>query len=216
MEIATVKGESREIGGRTANNRIRRRGMLPAIIYGHGEAPQAVSLLLHDLENALARMTHVINLEIGGRAQQYLVKDVQYDHLMKTPIHVDLMRVDPNERVHVRVGVELRGNPRGLTEGGEMVQLISDLEIECPLLAIPEILRPKIDHLHVNDALHVRDLELPEGVRALQPPDTVICHVRTKKLAVETPAVAVAEGGPSEPEMIGRVAKEETAEGEEK
>lgn len=217
MQIATIKGEPRKPANRNANRRLRQRGLVPAVIYGHGEKPETVAVSLAELRSALAHLAHVIKVEAGGRTQQYLLKEVQYDHLQSTPIHVDLMRVDPNERVKVKVPVELKGEPHGAHEGGILVQVISDLEIECRLIEIPEVIRANVAHLGLNQVLHVRDLELPAGVTPQHGPEDIVATVRPKRGVEElAPAAPPAEGAAAEPEVIGRKAKEEPAEGEEK
>jgi large subunit ribosomal protein L25 len=211
MQVANLRGEQRQPGGKHANERLRRRGMIPAVIYGHGEAPEAVAVSLHDLEAALEHLAHVVRLDINGAGREYLLKDVQYDHLQRTPLHVDLMRVDAAERVHVKVAIELRGTAAGTHHGGVVVQQITDLDIECPLNAIPDTLRVNIGHLEVNQAVHVSDIALPEGARALVEPEAVVVAVRYKREATPVEPVAAAEGESTQPEVIGRVAKEEAS-----
>lgn len=216
MEIATITGQRREPGGHHANERLRRAGQLPAVIYGHKQPPETVSISRHELELALARLTHVVKLNLEGRETHYLIKHVQYDHLQKTPIHVDLMRVDAKERVHVHVPIEFRGDAPGTHEGGELVYIINELHVECPLLEIPQGVRVRIDHLTIGTALHVRELELPTGVKALHEPDDIVITCRAKRgVTVEEIAAAAGEQAESsEPEVIGRVAKSEETEGE--
>jgi large subunit ribosomal protein L25 len=213
MQIANLKGEPRQPGNRNANRRLRNRGLVPAVIYGHEEQPVTVALSLHDLLLALEHLQHVIDLDINGRRTRYLVKDVQYDHLQKTPIHVDLMRVAPNERVRVRVPVELKGEPHGVHEGGVLVHVIADLEVECRLLEIPEIIRPDVAHLGVGQVLHVKEIELPAGVQAAHDPDDIVATVRAKRgvqaEAEEEGAEEVTAEASKEPEVIGRTGKEE-------
>lgn len=215
MATGALKSEKREAGGRSVNRRLRRSGMVPAIIYGHGQDNETVAVSLHDLEQAIHRMEHVIRLD-GVADEQYLVKDVQYDHLQKTPIHIDLLRVDPNEKVQVNVAIELRGTPKGAAEGGTLVQVMADLEIECLIGKIPDVLRPSVAGLAIGDSLHVRDLQLPEGVEALADPDETIATCRAPR-GTEAEEVAVAAEGEEgaeakEPERIGRVAREEEEE----
>jgi large subunit ribosomal protein L25 len=211
MKIANLKGETRQPGNRAANRRLRKRGLVPAVIYGHEQTPETAAVSLHDLLLALEHLQHVVRLEIDGQQQQYLVKDVQYDHLQKTPIHVDLMRVDPNERVHVKVPVELKGEPHGVHEGGVLVHVISDLEVECRLLEIPEVIRPSVTHLGVGQVLHVKDVELPDGVEPRHDPDDIVATVRAKRgvHAEEEEVEEAAEEPSKEPEVIGRTGKEE-------
>lgn len=215
MQILDVQGEKREARGRHANERLRRRGMIPAVIYGHKQAPENIALSRHDVELAISRLQHVVNLKDGGGSTTYLIKEVQYDHLHKDPIHVDLMRVDPNERVHVRVPVIIRGEAKGVHDGGEVVQAITDLDVECRLLAIPEEVRVKIDDLLIGQSITVKDLDLPEGVTAQHEPDEAVVLCRARRGVTEAAPEAAAEGATAEPEVIGRVAKERE-EGEEK
>ncbi|MEP0846573.1 MAG: 50S ribosomal protein L25 [Phycisphaerae bacterium] len=215
MEITTINGQRRAPGGRHANQRLRRAGLLPAVIYGHKQPPECVAVSRHELELALAHMSHVVKLAMDGAETHYLLKEVQYDHLQKTPVHVDLMRVDVKERVHVHVPVELRGDAPGIHEGGELVHVITELHVECPLLEIPGVLRARIDHLVIGEAVHVRDLELPPNVKPLHEPEDIVVVCRTKRgISVGEEAPVAAEAA-AEPEVIGRVAKPEEAEGEE-
>lgn len=212
MQIATIKGEKRTATSKHANERLRRAGQIPGVIYGHKEAPEAIAVSRHDLDIALERLAHVVNLEINGKTTTYLLKDVQYDHLQRKPLHIDLMRVDPNERVRVSVPLHTRGEPKGTGAGTSLVMVLADLHVECPLLAIPESVTVNVSHLDIGDSVHVKELVLPQDVTALHQPDDIVCVLRSAK-PEEAAAAAPVEGTPAEPEVIGRVAKEK-AEGE--
>jgi large subunit ribosomal protein L25 len=219
METATIQAEPREKQSRRRLANLRKRGMIPAVIYGHEKPPETVALSAHDLELALDHVQHVIKLKIDGRQrrQQFLIKDVQYDVFEKHVIHADLMRIDPDERIRVNVPVELRGEPKGVKEGGVLVHLMPEIEIECRPADIPELLRPRVDDLDVNDALHVRDIEFPEGVTLISDAEDVIAVVQPKREApeVEEEAVEAAEeAAAAEPEVIGR-GKQEAEESDE-
>lgn len=221
MEIAKIRGEARQPGNRHANQRLRRRGLIPGVIYGHGQEPETVAVSQHDLELVLGH-AHVVQLDMAdGEGKQYLIKEVQYDHLQKDLVHIDLMRVEAHERVEVKVRVELKGEPKGMHEGGELVQLITDLEIECPLLSIPDVITHNVKELGLDEILHVRDLALPPEVKPLHEPDEIVAVVRLKKVEEEVvPAAAApvegAEAAGAEPEVITKRAKEEEPAAEEK
>lgn len=208
MEIATVQGETRQTAGHHANERLRRHGLVPAVIYGHGLPNEYVALSLHDTRLALARMLHVIKLRVDGGEQQYLIKEVQFDHLQQTPIHVDLMRVDVTERVKVRVPLELRGRPRGTLEGGTLVSVITELDVECLLLDIPEGIRAHVEHLGLNEALYVRELTVPPEVKVLNSGNDIVAIVHPPRGTTAAELEAVTEGT-AEPEVIGKGAKED-------
>lgn len=209
MEIATIQGESRKPEGRHANDRLRKRGLLPAIVYGHGKAPEMVALSRHDLELALQHQAHVINVAIDSKSEQYLIKDVQYDYLQKTPIHVDLMRVDPNERVTVKVPVVTVGTPKGVEHGGTLVHVATDLSVECPLPKIPEELRVHVEHLGLNDSLKVGDITLPEDVSAVDGPEEIIAVVHPPRGPVDEEEAEEGGEDSAEPEVIGKGPQEE-------
>lgn len=210
MEMVTLKGERRKELGTRATKALRATGMIPVIIYGHGEPPEAVSLQLHDVRVALAHGARTLQVKRGRtKKKQYLIKEVQYDHLGQTPIHLDLTRVDLDERVKVRVGIELRGVPKGVSEGGVLDQYMADLEVECLVTEIPETLHPLVIELALGDSLLVKDVELPAGVFALAEADERVATVRTLAEAPESEASEEAEKKTAQPEVIGRVRKEE-------
>jgi len=215
MQIATIKGESRGKSNRQALKHLRNAGKLPGVIYGHGKGTESIAVDKRDLEFALEQGKHVINLEVDGAPTQYLLKDVQYDHLQQFPIHVDLMRVDPNERVTVRVPFEFRGQPKGVREGGVFMHAMTDLEVECKLTDIPELIRVEVEELDMHESIYVRDLDLPEGVQPTVDEGALIANVTAKRgtQAEEETAEgeAAEEATASEPEVFGRTAKEEDA-----
>jgi large subunit ribosomal protein L25 len=219
MEVEVIQAETRQPGGRHANRRLRKRGLVPAVIYGHKQTPETIALSRHDLLLALDHGRHVVNVALGERETQYLLKDVQFDHLQHEPIHADLMRVDADERVRVNCAIEFKGEPHGIHEGGELLHILTDLDIECSLLKIPEVLKVRVDHLGVGQTLHVGDLELPPGVTTHHNAEDVVATVRAKRggleaAAEEAEAEQPAEEAGAEPEVIGRTAREEEREGE--
>lgn len=213
MEAIKLKSQPRQAQGTRKARDLRKKGRLPVVIYGHGEPPEAISLDQHEVEVALKHGARTLNVEVGGQSKPYLIKEVQYDHFAETPIHIDLARVDLNERVQVRVGIELRGTPKGVSEGGVLDQSIGQIEVECLVTDIPDTLHPLVTHLALGESLYVKDLKLPAGVVALADPDDRIATVR--KIVEAAPAAPAAEGeeaAVAEPERIGRIKKEEEAE----
>jgi large subunit ribosomal protein L25 len=200
---AKVRGE---LGSRR-NKRLRDAGFVPGVIYGHKEAVVPVTLPKKELVGHLNHGAHLFSLALDGKSENVLVKDVQYDHLGIEVLHVDFTRVDLNERVEVTVPLILKGEPKGEAEGGVLTQVISDIQIECLVTQIPEDIRHNVSDMGLNDVVHISDLKLPDGVRALQDPDQIVATV--KEVAEE--AQAEAAEGAAEPEVIGKA--EEGAEG---
>jgi len=211
--MATTLNAARrpKIGTRYAR-RLRSAGQLPAVVYGHGETPESIILPAHDTVVELKHGARMLQVELDGQPTQYLVKAVQYDHLGTTPIHLDLMRVDLTEMVTVDVGIELRGTPKGVADGGVLEQLLGHLTVRCLVTQIPDTLRPSVTHLGVGDALNVGDLKLPEGVTTEADPGERVAFVRV--LAEEAAVEAAPTEEVAQPEVIGRPKKEEVPEGE--
>ncbi|MBX3396383.1 MAG: 50S ribosomal protein L25 [Phycisphaerae bacterium] len=215
MEIPTITVETRKASGSRAAARLRKQGKLPAIVYGHGEAPMPITLDYHDVEQHLKHGLHVVNLNMGSKTQPCQFKDAQYDHLGIDLVHVDLVRVDLSERVRVTVPIDFRGTPTGVGEGGIFRHDLSEIEVECLVTAIPETIRVDVSGLGLNQVLHVKEIALPDGVSHVLDAEKVVAAVRLPSTAVETVA-APAEGGPAEPEVIAKGKKEEEGAGEEK
>ncbi len=209
METLTFKATRRERVGTKYARRVRAGGDIPAIIYGHGEDPVAISLPGHDLEVELHHGARVLRVELDGTEVQYLIKSVQYDYLGTTPIHLDLMRVDLDEKVTVVVGIELRGTPKGVNEGGILDQYLSEIEVECLVTQIPDTLRPSVTQLGVGESLLVKDLDLPTGVIAQVDGDERVASVSMLAEEVEEEVVAEEGAEAAQPEIIGKGKKED-------
>ena len=214
MEVITLKAEPREATGTRKTRALRETGMLPVIIYGHGEPPETASLNRHDVESALHHGARTFELTLRGENKRYLIKDVQYDHLGDTVMHMDLTRVDIHERVKVRVGIELRGTPKGVNEGGVLEQYLDGVDVECTVLDIPETLHPLVNELVLGQALFVRDLKLPPGVTMVTPGDERVAAVKAPHEEVAAAAPAEGEEAVAEPEVISRGKKPAEGEGE--
>lgn len=214
MEITQLPAEKRDSLGTKVSRRLRKAGKLPAIIYGHGQAPESVAVPVHDLRTVLEHGAHLVELKINGAAQQCLIKDVQFDHLGILPVHADFARVDLNERVKVRVPIEFRGTAVGVLEGGLLDHDMVDIEIECLVTEIPDSIRVNVAHLKLGQSLHVKEVEMPGTIKAISPPEAIVASVRAKAAEIEVTA-PTEEAATAGPEIIGRKEKVEEGEAEE-
>ena len=201
---ANVTAEARSELGSRANKRLRERGKLPGVIYGHKLDTLPITLPKKEVIGHLDHGTHLFALSLGGKSENVLVKDVQYDHLGRDVIHVDFARVDLNERVEVTVALELKGTPKGEADGGVLSQIVSELEIECLVTEIPDMIVFNVSELGLDSVVHIKDLKLPPGVKALQDEDLIVATV--KEIEEETDEAA--EGETAEPEVIGKKVEE--------
>lgn len=209
-EQLRLKVDTRKQVGSKAAAQVRRQGRIPAILYGHKQEPVAVSLDAHDFVEGLHHGHRLMDLQIGKKLQKAIVKDLQYDYLGKDVIHADLVRVDATEVVRVTIAIELRGTARGAEHGGIVEEHVDHVEVECKVTDIPESLVVPVKHIEVGDVLHARDIELPEGVKLVSDPETLI--ITCGLVAAAKTTEELEEEVPVAPEVIGE-AKE--AEGEE-
>jgi large subunit ribosomal protein L25 len=205
-ESVTLKAMPRTERGSRAAAKLRKQGLVPGILYGHKQENVAVAVSADALDRAI-RVHHarVLDLELNGRSETVLIREVQWDYLGKSMIHVDFERKDRTELVRVTVPVELRNTPKA-TGGGVLDQPLHTLHIECPLGNIPEAIRIDITNLTLGAPIHVRELQLPEGVKVLESPDAVV--VQLKLPGMEAAPAAPAEPGAG-PEVIKKEKKTE-------
>jgi large subunit ribosomal protein L25 len=204
----TLKVETRSGRGTAECRRLRRRGALPGNLYGHGLEAVAIAAPVEAVTSLVTHGHRVVGLELDGTSQTAMFQDVQWDALGSEIQHFDLLRVDAQERVEVDVPIELKGTAAGAMSGAGMLeQPLHELTIECPAIQMPDAIIVRIHELQLGQAIHVRDLELPEGVTAITPGDQVVVQVVH---AAET-AEEAEEGipGPAEPELVGRKPAEE-------
>ena len=124
--------------GSRVSRRLRAQGRIPAIIYGHKQAPQPVSLARDDVWAMIKKSTHLAQLTFGDASETVLVRDVQWDHLGKEIIHLDFARVSADEAIHTTVPLELHGTAPGVGEGGVLTQVIHSIAVTCRANAIPD------------------------------------------------------------------------------
>jgi large subunit ribosomal protein L25 len=205
-----LKAEVREHIGSKAVRKIRQKGKIPAIVYGHKQDPVAISLDAHDFVEGLHHGHRLMDIQVGRKKEKMIVKELQYDYLGKNIIHADLMRVDVTESIRVTVPIEHKGTAVGSHEGGIVEGHADHLEIECRATDIPETIVISVKELHVGGALHAGDIELPSGVMLISSPEMLLvtCHL----VAAAKTTEEVEEEMPAAPEIITEAKEDETEE----
>lgn len=168
-EQTTLKIESRNGVGTGMSRAVRRQGLVPGIVYGGDKEPELVQVA--DL--AVKRVMHVpgfsakvFDIELNGKNQKALVRDIQLHPVTDRPIHIDFMRVNAKTSVHVHVPLHfIEENCPGLKSGGVLNQVIHDLEIVAPADSIPDHIDVKLEGMQIGDSYHTVDLPLPKGVK---------------------------------------------------
>lgn len=192
--------------GTSSNRRLRASGLVPGIIYGHKQDPIAVSFPAKEAA-ALVRSTHrVVDIELDGKSETTILREAQWDAFHAELRHVDFMRVDANERVKADVDVVLRGTAAGVLAGGVLEHSLHMLHVDCLAIKIPEAVLVKVQGLQIGQVIHVKELEIPEGVKVLNNPDAIVVRV-IQPIIVETVLPAEVATGPVEPEVIKKEKK---------
>ena len=201
-----IKASKRtELGTRGARI-LRKAGLIPAIIYGHGKDPVPVTVSRHDMEVLVAHHERLLGIELEGQeTENTLIKDIQYDTYGQEILHVDLGRVNLDERVTVTVPIVLRGTPAGVNEGGVLNQSAATVSLECPVRSIPTEIRMSVTAMAIGEARFMRDLPLPEGAVLAEDEGTIVCSLSIIEEAA--PAEEEGEEG-AEPEVIGEKKEE--------
>ena len=193
--------------------RVRKAGSTPAIVYGHKETPETISVSKEELDFAVRHHSRMLELQTDGKKQLVLIQDIQYDHLGKEILHIDFLRVSATDTIKITVPVELRGVAAGVKGGGVIIQPLHNLHIECLVSARPESIRVKIDDLQIGQAIHVRELQVPAGVKIMHDAEAVVVQVKQPAVQAEPTVAGPPVEGAAEPEVITK--KKEKEEGEE-
>ena len=209
--------ERRQERGKGPVGRLRReQAMLPGIGYGHKQEPLAFKIVAHDLERALAgggqNSIFVLNGN-DGRAERAVVREIQYHKVRGDVMHVDFLRIDPDEQLTVAVPMQTTGMPVGVRVGGGAVQhSLTSITMSCIASELPSQISVDISDLEIGDSIHVSDL-LDEEPRIVTDPGVTIVSVLAPRLTIEEEEEAAAAAAAEEAEE--GVEEGEAAEGEE-
>src|SRR5258708_2842403 len=151
MAVAFVLDvQERKNHGTNAAKQLRKKGLVPAVIYGHGEATASLSVAGDVLLKAIRQGVRIFDVTVNGAMQKALLRDVQWDPLGADVLHADFYRVSADETITLEVKVELRGTAPGVTAGGVLVQQVHSLSVECLIINIPESIRVPINELQID------------------------------------------------------------------
>jgi large subunit ribosomal protein L25 len=222
MAIVSFNATARDQAGKGSARTLRSKGMIPAVIYGHGRDPQSLSLNARDLDKLLAHIqaeSTVIEVSVGGTTSKTLIREIQRHPIKRQILHVDFQALVAGEKVTVSIPIVLEGIAEGVRlEGGVLDQTLRELEIEVDPSNIPDHIEYDVTNMVIGDSVHVSDLKLPEGVEVLDDPETSVAVLAAPRAVIEeTAVVEPVEGaeGVAEPEVIGKgPGDEEEGEGE--
>ena len=172
QENFEINAVSRDVQGKGASRRLRREGMVPGIIYGGNVEPQMFAtrhneLILH-LEHE-AFYSHILTVNLDGKAQKVVLKDLQRHPAKPFIMHVDLLRVSDSDRIKMHVPLHFineEGCP-GVKAGGTISHSQTDVEVICAAKDLPEFIEVDMAEMNIGDTIHLSELKMPEGVEVL-------------------------------------------------
>jgi large subunit ribosomal protein L25 len=192
MSQVVLAARSRANTGSGEARRIRRGGRIPAVLYGRGGKSISIDLDAQEFSSRVRNISEstIVKLDVEGKSYDAFVKDTQHSITAGSILHVDFYEVESGVALRARVSVHLQGNPAGVREGGILESPLHEIEVECLPKDLPERIDVDISELRVNQSLHVRDINLGEGVRLISNGDQVVALV---KFVREEAAAAVTE-----------------------
>jgi large subunit ribosomal protein L25 len=217
MELK-LKAEKRDESGKGAARKLRAAGRVPAVLYGHGVGPMAVSVDAKDLFHVLhgsAGTNVLVDLQVDGTQHLSLPREIQRDHVRGRYLHVDFLAVRRDETVTVSVPVHVVGESPGVKAGGVIEHHLWELQAECLPGDVPDGINADVSKLQVGDSLRVADLIPPRGVSVLTPLEESVVSVVIPQVRVVEEVEAVAEEGEEVAVEEGEAAPAEAAPTEE-
>ena len=204
-----LSATSRKIEGKGASRRLRTAGYVPAIVYGAGDAPQAIQVLHNDVllgSRFESFYSSVIELTVDGKTQKVLIKDWQKHPFKQLMLHMDFQRVNENEAVRVAVPVHFLNqekSPAAKTSGVVISHNLTEVEVSCLPKDLPEFIELDLADVKPGDIIHLSELKLPKGVEIVAlhlgaDHDTAVVTANTVKEEVEA-APAEGEAAPAAP-----------------
>ena len=221
MEEIFLDAHARLTTGRAYAKDVRESGFIPAVIYGEGKSAQSIKIahrqlvqLLHQhgLENLIISVKFVDDAQ--AKARPCLIKEVQRDPVKEHIVHVDFHEISLTKELKLNIPVVAKGESVGVKQdGGSLEHIMWEIEVSCLPTNIPKEIEVDVTALKIGDDIHVRDLVLPAGVKALTSVDAVVLSVKAP--IVEKVAEEAVEGEEKkEPEVI-KEKKEVAEEGKE-
>ena len=197
MAEVSIKGTTRTEFGKGASRRARVAGLVPAVIYGHGEKPLHITLPARELGVALKESNVLLNIDISGKVELTLPKSIVRHPLKQILEHIDLVLVRRGEKVTVDVPVHTEGkhDPDGILEHVNLT-----IEIEAEATSIPKFLTLDIEGMTAGTSRYASEVVLPAGTTLVSDPKMIVVHVSERSTAVVEEVVApVAEADAAAP-----------------
>jgi large subunit ribosomal protein L25 len=187
MKQVTLTAIKREKTGKETAKKLRKQGFIPAIIYGPHEEPLPIAVKFNELERVLIRYkgeTLLFNLQIQNGetiTKQAILKDYQTHPVTDKIIHLDFLAIHSGETITIDIPLEFVGKPEGIAKGGILEIHLHEITVECTPANIPDKIKVDISKLDLGDVIHVKDLQVPEGVKIVDDPEETVVTIAVEE-----------------------------------
>ncbi len=193
----------REITGSKGAKALRKEGKVPAVYYFHGQENINLAIDRKALLKALHSGHHIYEINLNGKQQFVMVKDLQFHPVTDEIIHADLLRVRRSEKITISVPIEFKGEAAGVKAGGVFMQNLTFLEVNCFPTDVPDCITVDVSGLEINHSLTVADIPVPEGLEIITPGELTLVSVQPPKVTIEPEEVeAEVEAGAEEEQAV--------------
>lgn len=210
-----IEAQIREKSTKSMLKKMRAEGYIPAVSYGSKVKPMSLYVkykTINDLIKQTSIEGTVFKLKVQGKEYPVIIKEIQKDPVTEKPIHIDFHIISLKEKVEVKVPIHLVGEETALRRTGGMIDFpVREVRIKCLPKDIPKHIEVDISNLNIGQSITVKDIPQEKFV-ILEPPDTIIVHILSKKEEVVPSAEAVPSAEIQEPEVISKGKKEEKEE----
>lgn len=214
MQTLTLEAQDRASLGTSNSRRLRRGGLIPAVLYGKKIENANLAVSAEAFATILRHHGRILDLKLpSGKTEKAIVKEVQWDTFGEEVLHIDLGRVALDDKIQLKIELKLSGEPKGKAAGGHLEVHLHEATIECLAGAIPDHIKIDVAHLELDQVMRVKDVPLPPGVKILEHEEAAVASC--KMIFVEempAPGAAAAAPGAIEPELITKGKKEEEGE----
>lgn len=208
MSSISLDTQTRSDFGKGASRRLRREELIPAIVYGGGSDPAAVTVEQRVIKKYLnndAFYSAVLNLNVDGKREKVILRDLQHHPYKSIIMHIDFLRVRSDQEITVRVPLHFIGEEEcvGVKEGGALSRIDVEIEVACLPGDLPEYIEVDVSALELGSSIHMSEVTLPENVRSValshgEDHDRAIVSVHATRAAVETDEEEGGEGDEAE------------------
>jgi len=202
-DLKQIQAVARDRAGKGAARAVRRQGQVPAVIYGGGEAAEAIALDFNQTKQMIFAghfLTTIFEIDVNGKKTRAIPRDYQLDPVRDFPVHVDFLRLAEGQSIKVVVPVHVVGQDKspGVKRGGALQIVEHSVELSVPSNAIPDFIEVSVATLDIGSSLHLSDVVLPAGAKAVgQENVTLVTIAAPSGMNEEVAAPAVEAAAPA-------------------